>query len=392
MNDSGKQSLRVLVAHNAYQQRGGEDMVVDSEVELLRQAGHEVDLLLRHNDELAQIGAATAALDTLWSRRSMREVGERITAFRPNIVHVHNTFPLLSPSLYWACARAGVPVVQTLHNFRMACPQAMFLREGKVCEDCLGKTPLPALRHACYRGSRAQTAVLAGMLTLHRGLGTWQHKVARYIALNDFSRNKFIKAGLPAERIAIKPNFVEAPACQASGARGGFLFVGRLSQEKGVATLVEAWRSLATHARLSVAGSGPEAGLLQDLARAEYLGSLPLSQVQRRMAEARALVLPSICYENFPRTLVEAMAAGLPVIASRIGALACLVKDGETGLLFEPGNPADLASKIGWAESHPEAMAEMGRRARLSYEENFTPERNLAQLLDIYAQAQSAGA
>jgi len=390
MSSTPKQAaLRVLVVHNAYQQRGGEDMVVDSEVALLRQGGHEVDLLLRHNDELAHIGGAVAALDTLWSQRTVREVGKRIAAFRPDVVHVHNTFPLISPSLYWACARAGVPVVQTLHNFRLACPQAMFLREGKVCEDCLGRSPLSALRHACYRGSRAQTAVLTGMLVLHRSLGTWQNKVARYIALNDFCRDKFIEAGLPAERIATKPNFVEAPAWQANSSRAGFLFVGRLSPEKGVAVLADAWRKMRSGAKLSVAGSGPESGLLEGLPGAECLGPLPLEQIQQRMSQATVLVLPSIWYENFPRTLVEAMAAGLPVIASRIGALACLVKDGETGLLFEPGNVTDLASKMEWAEAHPEAMAEMGRRARLSYEENFTPERNLAQLLDIYAQARA---
>ncbi len=389
MSSMPKQTLRVLVAHNAYQQRGGEDMVVDSEVALLRQGGHEVDLLLRHNDELAHVGRATAALDTLWSRRTVREVGERIAAFRPDVVHVHNTFPLISPSLYWACARARVPVVQTLHNFRLACPQAMFLREGKVCEDCLGRLPLPALKHGCYRGSKAQTAVLAGMLTLHRSLGTWQNKVARYIALNDFCRDKFIEAGLPAERIATKPNFVDAPPWHAGGARAGFLFVGRLSPEKGVAVLADAWRQMPAGAPLSVAGSGPESGLLDDLRGAECLGPLPLEQIQQRMSVATALVLPSIWYENFPRTLVEAMAAGLPVIASRIGALACLVKDGETGLLFEPGDATDLARKMTWAQAHPEAMAEMGRRARLSYEENFTPERNLAQLLEIYAQARA---
>jgi len=387
MSAPRKQVLRVLVAHNAYQHRGGEDMVVDSEVALLRQSGHQVDLLLRHNDELSHIGAATAALDTLWSRRTVREVGDRIATFRPDIVHVHNTFPLISPSLYWACVRAGVPVVQTLHNFRLACPQAMFLRDGRVCEDCLGRAPLPAVLNNCYRGSKAQTAVLAGMLMLHRGIGTWQNKVARYIALNDFCRDKFIETGLPPERIAVKPNFVEAPAWRNNPSRSGFLFVGRLSPEKGVAVLADAWRSMPDDARLSVAGVGPESHLIGDLPGALTLGPLPLADIQERMSQASALILPSIWYENFPRTLVEAMAAGLPVIASRIGALACLVKEGETGLLFEPGNATDLASKMSWARANPSAMAEMGKQARRVYDEQFTPERNLAQLLEIYAQA-----
>ncbi len=379
--------LRVLIAHNAYQQRGGEDMVVEAEAALLRQHGHAVELMSRHNDELVNMSRASAALDTLWSRRTVREMRERLAQFRPAVVHVHNTFPLLSPSLYWACAEAGVPVVQTLHNFRLFCPQAMFLRDGKVCEDCLGRAPLPAIQHGCYRGSRAQTGVLAGMLMLHRALGTWQHKVSRYIALNSFCRDKFIEAGLPADRIVIKPNFVEALAPSADTPRRGFLFVGRLSPEKGVATLAQAWRLHEGAAQLSIAGTGPEDALLQGLPRAEVLGALPLAQIQKRMLSATALVLPSIWYENFPRTLVEAMGAGLPVIASRIGALAALVQDGETGLLFEPGNATDLRAKLAWAEAHPMELARMGQRARAVYEAEFTPERNLTALLGIYAEA-----
>ncbi|MBV8126003.1 MAG: glycosyltransferase family 4 protein [Burkholderiaceae bacterium] len=387
MKTSEQAPVRVLLAHNAYQQRGGEDMVVEAEAALLRQHGHAVELLTRHNDELAGMGRGAAALDTLWSRRTARELRERIEAFRPDVVHVHNTFPLISPSIYWAAAAAGVPVVQTLHNFRLACPQAMFLRDGKVCEDCMARAPLPAIRHGCYRGSRAQTGVLAGMLVLHRALGTWQHKVTRYIALNSFCRDKFIEAGLPAERIVIKPNFVEAPAPGADAPRDGFLFVGRLSHEKGVSTLAEAWRHGGVNVRLAVAGSGPSADLLKNLPGVDMLGALPLAQVQQRMASAAALVLPSIWYENFPRTLVEALGAGLPVIASRIGALASLVSEGRTGLLFEPGNAADLADKLAWAAAHPREMASMGRHARADYEAQFTPERNLAQLLDIYAEA-----
>ncbi len=378
--------MRVLVAHNAYQQRGGEDMVVEAEVALLREHGHEVDLLQRHNDELASISAASAAMQTLWSARTGDEMRARVRRFRPQVVHVHNTFPLLSPSLYWACAAERVPVVQTLHNFRLACPQAMFLREGRVCEDCLGRAPLPALRHACYRGSRAQTAVLVGMLSLHRSLGTWQRKIALYIALNEFSRRKFIAAGLPPERVVVKPNFVAAPALD-DVPRAGFVFVGRLSEEKGVATLVQAWRQAALDAELHVAGIGPQRGLLEGVLRLAPLGALPLTEVQSLMACSLALVLPSICYENFPRTLVEAFGAGLPVIASRIGALAELVSDGQTGLLFEPGDAASLADRLAWAQAHPAEMRRMGQRARAVYDAEFTPARNLELLLAIYGRA-----
>jgi glycosyltransferase involved in cell wall biosynthesis len=381
--------MKVIVAHNAYQLRGGEDMVVDSEVALLREHGHDVELLLRHNDELSGLSGMDAAQQTLWSRRTHREALAHIQRFRPDVVHVHNTFPLISPSLYWACAEARVPVVQTLHNFRLACPQAMFLREGRICEDCLGRSPLPAVRHGCYRGSRAQTAVLAGMLMLHRGLGSWQRKVTLYIALNEFCRRKFVQAGLAENKLVVKPNFVAAPPL-AQGPRDGFLFVGRLSEEKGIRTLVDAWQGVAADAHLRVVGSGPLEGLLSGLPGLESLGAQPLDRVQQLMSQAQALVLPSIWYENFPRTLVEAFGAGLPVIASRIGALAELVADGQTGLLFDPGNPASLAKLLAWARAHPVEMAHMGRRARQVYEAQFTPERNHALLLEVYSRAMSS--
>lgn len=389
-SDCGHQ-VRILVAHNAYQQRGGEDMVVEAEVALLRSAGHEVDLLMRHNDEIASMPRASTAMQTLWSTRTSAELRAKFAARMPDIVHVHNTFPLLSPSLYWACAAAGIPVVQTLHNFRLACPQAMFLRDGKVCEDCLGKVPLAAVRHGCYRGSRAQSGVLAGMLLLHRGLGTWHTKVARFIALNCFCRDKFIQAGLPAERIVVKPNFVEASKI-ADMPRAGFLFVGRLSPEKGIATLAHALQLLGGSSRLVVAGAGPQAESLAGMPRIDLLGAVPLPKVQALMAQATALVLPSIWYEAMPRTLVEAMAAGLPVIASRIGALAELVREYDTGLLFTPGDAADLARVLAWAEAHPLEMARMSQQARCEYKAHYTPEHNLAQLLAIYDEVRSTGA
>jgi glycosyltransferase involved in cell wall biosynthesis len=220
------------------------------------------------------------------------------------------------------------------------------------------------------------------MLTLHRGLGTYQNKVARYIALNEFCRSKFIEGGLPAERVVVKPNFVDFAAPQ-SGPRAGLLFVGRLSVEKGVATLAQAMARL-SDAALRVAGDGPEAALLDGVAGVTCLGSLPSQTVRQEMGRAIALVVPSIWYENFPRTIVESFACGLPVIASRIGALSDIVSDGETGMLFEPGNPRDLADKMAWAQSHPEQMAAMGCRARAQYEAEFSAEVNYQRLMDIY--------
>jgi len=377
--------MKILVAHNAYQQRGGEDEVVDAEVALLRRHGHEVRTLLRHNDELRSIPRAMAAMQTFGSGRTRREVQVEIDNFRPAVVHVHNWFPLLSPSLHRTCAQAGVPVVQTLHNFRLACPQATFLRDGRICEDCLGRAPWPAVRHACYRGSRAQTAVLAGTLMLHRALGTW-HDVSVFVALNEFCRRKFAQAGLPVQRFAVKPNFVAAPL-PADERRSGFLYVGRLAEEKGLNVLAAAWAGTGGDALLRVVGEGPASSALDALPHVERLGRLPAAAVQQHMAQARALVLPSTCIESHPRTLVEAFAAGLPVIASRLGALAELVQEGETGLLFDPSDAAALADRLCWAEAHPHEMARMGRRAREVYEAEYTPERNHALLMDIYGRA-----
>lgn len=377
MND-----CRVLIVHNAYQNKGGEDSVVESEAGLLRSKGHAVEHFSRHNDEIRTMPRASLALQTFWSRKSARDFEHIVNLFKPDVVHVHNTFPLISPSIYWLAHRAAIPVVQTLHNFRLLCPQAMFLRQGKVCEDCLGHLPWRAVLHACYHDSTAQSAFVAGTLTMHRAIGTYQTKVSRFIALNEFCRRKFVEGGFPAKRIVVKPNFVDFPA-PVEGRRGGFLVVGRLSVDKGVSVLAAAVRQ-SVNAAVRVAGSGPESHQLEGVPGIEALGSISGEAVRVEMSRAMTLLLPSIWYENFPRTLVEAFGCGLPVIASRIGALADLVEEGVTGLFFEPGNAMDLAEKMQWAQEHPERMAIMGRNARTLYEAEFTAERNYEQLVEIY--------
>lgn len=379
---------RILVVHNAYQHRGGEDSAFASEMALLRTRGHVVESYTRSNDEIPGLSRIALAQQTLWSRRTMNELGTMMAAFRPDIIHVHNTFPLISPSLVWAADEAGVPVVQTLHNFRMLCPQAMFLRDGKACEDCLGKLPWRGVARGCYRGSRVQSAVIGGMLVLHRALGTFSDRVTRYIALNEFCRKKFIEGGLPAERIVVKPNFVDVPTGGEELRQGG-LFVGRLSAEKGTDVLMRTMDQLPA-CQLNVIGSGPELPALCSRTNIHGLGFLPRDQIFGHMQRAAYLLMPSIWYENFPLTLVEAFACGLPVIASRMGAMAELVEDGKTGLLFEPGSADDLAQKIVWAEANPEAMHEMGKSARNEYEAKYTPERNYQQLMAIYMEAIAA--
>jgi len=386
--------MKLLIVHNAYQQRGGEDGVVEAEVALLRAHGHRVVEYRRSNDDLVAMPRLQAAAETFWSRRSARELGELVQRERIELVHCHNTFPLVSPSVYWAASRAndgaGVPVIQTLHNFRLICPQALMLRDERPCEDCVGRAvPWPAVQHGCYRGSRAQSAVLAGMLATHRVAGTWQRKVARYIALNEFCRQRFIAGGLQPERVVVKPNFVDAGAAPAPDApREGVLFVGRLSHEKGVAVLAEAARRLAGALPLIVVGTGPLAGLLDGLPGVRLLGSLPADAVLAEMRRARLLVLPSICYENFPRTLVEAYGCGLPVVASRLGAMAELVSDGETGAHFEAGDASGLASTLATLHAAPERCARLGVQARAQYERELTPAANYRQLMSIYSAAQ----
>lgn len=378
---------RVLLIHNVYQHRGGEDTVVEAEAALLMQHGVDVAVYQRHNDELHALPKWQAAAQALWSRRTVAEVSDQIAHFRPDVVHVHNTFPLVSPSVYWAAARAGVATVATLHNFRLLCPQAMLLRDGQVCRQCVGQVPWPAIQHRCYRGSVAQSAVAAAVLQGHRWLGTWASKVGRYIALTDYARELFIAGGLPPAKVVVKPNFIDLPDTAVDTRRHGLLFVGRLSAEKGVQVLAEAARRSPLAEPLSVLGDGPARAALENLPGVNLLGHATLDGVVAQMRAARALVLPSIWIENFPRTLVEAMACGLPVIASRLGAMATLVEDGRTGLLFSPGDAIDLRAKLDWAMANPEALAAMGRAARADYELRFQGGTNVQQLMDVYRAA-----
>lgn len=381
--------MNILFVHNAYQHFGGEDAVVAAEMALLRSHGHAVELYERHNDELTAMPAAKAAAAAFWSGHSARQIGAACELFLPDLLHVHNTFPLISPSIYWAAARKGIPVVQTLHNFRLLCPQGTFLREGKVCQDCLGKSPWRAAVRKCYRDSAPQSAVLAGMLSAHRAAGTYQTRITRYIALSAFSRDRFVAGGLPAQRIRIKPNFVDAGAPPTSAQRNGSgLYVGRLSEEKGIGTLLAAQRLGATP--IEAIGAGPlQEAAAQQLGQ-RYLGFRSRDEILGKMREVSFLVVPSMCLEQQPTTILEAFACGLPVIASRLGALTDLVQEGVTGLLFNPGDPVDLAAKIAWASAHGDAMAHMGRAAHLEYAAKYTPSINYQMLLDIYEDAIAA--
>lgn len=380
---------RVLLCHNFYQEPGGEDQVFADEGFLLESFGHEVLRYSRHNDEIAGTSRWQLARATLWSRRTLEEIRKLIRQERPDVVHCHNTFPLISPSIYTAAREAGVPVVQTLHNFRLLCPSALLLRKGRPCEDCMGKLlAWPGIVHRCYRRDRAATAVVVGMLAVHRLRGTWVHQVQQFIALSEFSRRKFIEGGLPAGRLAVKANFMRNDPGYASGGGGYAIFVGRLAPEKGVATLLAAWQRLKVPMPLKIVGDGPlasqiRAGAASD-SRIELLGRRSPDEVLALLGNAEFLLMPSLWYENCPKTIIEAYAKGTPVIGSRLGAIEEMVEHGRTGMLFEAGNADDLAHKIAELTAPGTRLQEMRSAARNAYEQKYSAAGNYAALMEIY--------
>jgi len=384
--------MKIMLVHNYYINPGGEDQVFAAELKMLQEKGNNVFICTPENRQLERIPRVRAAIYTLWNTMVYRAIRQRIREVQPNVIHIHNTFPLASPAVIHAARAEGIATVQTLHNYRLICPNALFYREGKICELCKGKyIPWPSLAHACYRNSRAASAVVASMLTLHRAIGTWSRMVDVYIALTEFARNKFIEGGLPKEKIVVKPNFVYPDPGQGNGKGGYALFVGRLSPEKGVRTLIAAWEKIGAKMPLTIIGGGT---MESDIATAankmvgiEYLGRRPREQVIDLMKRAAFLIFPSEWYEGFPMTIAEAYATGLPVIASNLGSMASLIDDGRTGLHFRPGDPEDLADKVDWLLSHPVELANMRKEARAEYEAKYTAERNYRMLMEIYERA-----
>lgn len=381
--------MKVLIVHNHYREAGGEDAMVAAERALLAAHGHETALFTVSNDAVAGLGGRIAAAWRAPYAAAAREaLAARIEAERPAIVHIHNFFPLLSPAVYDACRAAGAPVVQTLHNYRLICPAATLLRAGRVCEDCVTGSPYRAALYGCYRGSRLGSLAVARMLARHRRRDTWGTRVDRFIALTAFARRKFIEGGLPAARIAVKPNFVmNDPGTAPAEGRRGALYVGRLSAEKGVLNLIEAFRAL--DEPLRIVGDGPLAARLRAEAPANVavLGPRDADAVADEMARAAFLVVPSLCYEGFPVVIAEAYARGLPVLASDLGGLAEIVEDGVTGLRFPPGDAAALAACAARLSAAPEARARMGTAARARFEARYSAAANYRMLRAIYDEA-----
>jgi glycosyltransferase involved in cell wall biosynthesis len=385
--------MKIVLVHNTYLEQGGEDVVFWQERELLRAAGHEVLEFHRDNHEMEQysmVQRLTVVGRIVWSSDCYDEFTTLLREQKPDVVHVHNTFPLISPSILWACQRENVPVVHTLHNYRLLCPGANFIRDGKPCEDCLQGNIWQSVAHGCYRDSRAQTAAVALMLSVHRGKRTWTEAVDHYIVLTEFARSRFVNGGLPSEKITVKPNCVDPDPGERAREGSYALYVGRVSTEKGTPTLFQAWRQLPADLPLRIVGDGPAYAELQSeaanlgLKNITFVGRVPRDRVIQEMKGARVLVFPSQLYENFPLTILEAYACGVPVIASRLGAMAEVVQEGRTGLFFEAGNPDDLARTLKQAWEQPELLRALGRQARLEYEASYTAAANYRQLMAIY--------
>ncbi len=389
---------RVLQVYNEYRRYGGEDAVVHLEAEMLRKNGHAVELLRVSTRDLERAGPlrlAAAGLGAVWSFRGYFAMTRAIGSFSPDIVHVHNEFPLLSPSIFWACHRAGVPVVQTMHNYRFACANSLLLRKDQPCEDCIGRFPWPALRHRCYGSSMPRTASVVARNVFHRRLGTYRNKVHAYIALTDFSKERLVRAGLPQQRVFVKPNFQPAPAQLVLPRLPRLVCAGGMYRFKGLHVLLQAWKDMGPSGhQLLLVGDGPERSRLEPLcgpnSGVAWCGAQPREKVIELVAASRFVVVPSLAYENFPMAVLEALSVGTPVIVPNHGAFAAIISDGREGLHFSAGDADSLQRALGTALAAPETLwSQWSANARSTFAREYTEQANYAQLMVIYENAVS---
>jgi len=357
---------------------------------------HIVEELSRKNDEIKNSGIkgkVTAALSTPWSANMASAALKKVEQSQPDVVHVHNTFPLISPAIFHAIGNRAARVL-TLHNYRLFCPAAIPMRDGKVCTDCLDKrSPLPSMIHGCYRGSRIATAPLALSVGLHRVLGTWTKQVDAFICLSEFQRELMIEAGLPREKVHVKPNFYPGnPVVIPWSERKPYVaFVGRLTAEKGVINLLRAWQAWGAEApELRLVGAGelrPELERMAEGLPVRFLGQISAEQAQAEIANARLQILPSEWFEGFPMVVREAFAFGTPAAVSNIGPLPSIVEHGKSGIVFQPANPQSLLQEVRSAWEVPGLLEKLGQGARAEFEGKYTEEANYATLMNIYRKA-----
>lgn len=382
--------MKILQVHNEYQTPGGEEAVLEAERTILEQDGHQVKQWIARSADIKTASSAEKlrfSLNSVWSKQSYRQAKAILRNFSPDVVHVHNTVPLITPSVYAACQSEKIPVVQTLHNFKFVCPGSNLYRDGQVCEQCIGKSfTYPALLNGCYRRDYLSTAFLVSGLTFNRIRKTYSREINAYIALTEFSREKFIEAGIDAEKIFVKPNFVTSDITPGNHDGNYALFVGRLITQKGIETMIKAWSLLGGKIPLKIAGSGylsnyVTANLPENVS---YLGQMPRQDIINLMRNATLLIFPSEWYEGFPMTIVEAFATELPVVASRLGGMAEIVKPGYSGWHFNSGDAYNLASVVQRAWQDSTELKRRGELARKQFELMYSPQSNLEKLLDIY--------
>ncbi|MBQ8570059.1 MAG: glycosyltransferase family 4 protein [Kiritimatiellae bacterium] len=395
-NMTSSPKLRILLVHNRYKLRGGEDSVFEAERDMLIAAGHNVHIYEVTNDTISEnTSKFKLFIDTIWNKSSYKKALEIINEFKPDVVHCHNTFPLISPSIYYACDKAGVPVVQTLHNYRLTCLNGYLFREQEcqLCEKCLGKSPIRGIFKKCYRNSLAASATVAAMLIVHRILGTYRKKVTKYIALSHFAKYNFTKkCGLPEDKVVVKPNIVTLPKeVPQLHKEKNVLFIGRISPEKGVKTLISAWSLLKDTFgfKLIIIGDGPEKDTLsqkyQNNKSISFLGGLPHDEVIIQLTKASLLVFPSILYEQFAITPIEAMSQATPVLVSDIAKNATIVQDNISGRYFKAGDINDLAAKLAELLSDTNKLITLGSAAKAAFEQSdCSTESNLRALEAIY--------
>jgi glycosyltransferase involved in cell wall biosynthesis len=379
----------ILMVHNYYQERGGEDLSFEAERRALQDAGVTVHTYTDTNFRVDTMGGLQTAVRCTWSREAHRDIRQIIRETKPQLMHVQNFFPLISPSIYYAARAEGVPIIQSIRNYRLLCPNAFFFRDNHVCEDCMGKRfAWPGILHACYRGSRAGSAAVAAMQSVHGALGSWSNKVDHFISLSEFGRSKMIEGGLQPERISVKPNFVYPDPGPSDDDRSFILFVGRVSDEKGIETMLRAWEQIHADVPLVIAGRGPASPLVAEAAErldgVTWVGRQTINQIYQLMGRATALLFPSEWYETFGRVVIEAYSRSTPAIASNLGAISELVVPGETGYLFEPGNPDSLAEAARNIWGNQARAREMGRNGRDLFDSKFTVDQHLAHVDRIY--------
>jgi len=392
--------LRILLVHNFYgsQAPSGENIAVEAEKKLLESNGNHVEFFSRNSDDIRKLGiygSIKGGLSTPWNFFSSRIAKNRLESFSPDIVHVHNTFPLISPAVFYSIP-ANIPRILTLHNYRLYCPSGIPMRANKICSECIDKkNVIPSLRYGCYRGSRIATIPIALGVELHRRIGTWDKKVDGFIALTHFQRQQMVKGGLEGHKVWVKPNFFPGnPAIMPWESRlNQIVFIGRLSPEKGVLNLVKAWRLWSSSGELIpelvIVGDGPLLPELKNMAKGlpiRFTGHLPSAEARKHIAQSKMLILPSEWWEGFPMVIQEAFAYGTPVAASEIGSLKTIVENLGSGILFKPGNPISIYQSLQKIWKNPNLLQELGLGARLKFEESYTEKANYEQLMQIYTQ------